>query len=142
MIQTRVGHIEFNVDLKNMPFYRDLMTFLGWSVWVDEPEMLIVGNAQNLSLGFNSPAKVHANDYDGPGLNHLGLAVEAQSDVDEMVAYLTIRGIAPLFETPRHRPEFADGAENTYYQVMFETPDRILIEVVYIGPKKVPISDN
>lgn len=135
VIKTNVSHIEFNIDQRNMPFYRDLMAFLGWSVWVDEPELLIVGNAQNLSLGFNCPAKDHANDYNGPGLNHLGLAVEAQSDVDEMVAYLKIRGIAPLFETPRHRPELADGPGDTYYQVMFETPDRILLEVVYTGTK-------
>ena len=134
MIKTKVSHIEFNIDQKNMPFYRDLMAFLGWSVWVDEPEMLIVGNAQNLSLGFNCPVKDHLNDYDGPGLNHLGLAVEAQSDVDEMVEYMNMRGIVALFETPRHRPEFADKPGDTYYQVMFETPDRILLEVVYTGP--------
>jgi len=135
MIKTSVSHIEFNIDPKNMPFYQDLMTFLGWEVWIDEPDMLIVGNAQNLSLGFNCPAKDHVNDYDGPGLNHLGLAVEAQSDVDKMVAYMKMRGIVPLFETPRHRPEFADKPGDTYYQVMFETPDRILLEVVYTGPK-------
>lgn len=75
----------------------------------------------------------HVKDYDGPGLNHPRLAVKAQSDVDEMVAYLKLRGIAALFETPRHRPEFADKPGDTYYQVMFETPDRILLEVVCIG---------
>jgi hypothetical protein len=50
------------------------------------------------------------------------------------VAYLTARGVAPLFNTPCHRPEFARDEQSTYYQVMFETPDRILIEIVYIGP--------
>lgn len=134
MIKTRVDHIEFNIDQVNMPFYQDLMAFMGWSVWVDEPELLIVGNAQKLSLGFNCPAKDHVNDSDGPGLNHLGLVVAAQSDVDEMVEYMKMRGIVPLFETPRHRPEFADNPGDTYYQVMFETPDRILLEVVYTGP--------
>jgi len=43
--------------------------------------------------------------------------------------------VALLFETPRHRPEFAQSPEQTYYQIMFETPDRILLEVVYIGVK-------
>jgi hypothetical protein len=48
--------------------------------------------------------------------------------------WLKESGIPHLFETPRHRPEFSEG-DNTYYQVMFESPDRILFEVVYTGPK-------
>ncbi len=38
--------------------------------------------------------------------------------------------------TPRHRPEFSQGPDQTYYQVMFESPDRVLFEVVYTGPKQ------
>jgi hypothetical protein len=45
------------------------------------------------------------------------------------------RGVGLLFGTPQHRPEFAQGEDQTYYQVMFESPDRILLEVVYTGPK-------
>jgi hypothetical protein len=59
----------------------------------------------------------------------------SQADVDQVAAYLGERGVAALFETPRHRPEFSGDASQTYYQVMFETPDRILVEVVYTGPK-------
>jgi hypothetical protein len=40
-----------------------------------------------------------------------------------------------LFETPRHRPEFS-SEDSTYYQIMFESPDRILLEFVYTGPKQ------
>lgn len=134
MIKTSVGHIEFNISEVNMPFYWDLMVFLGWSVYVNEPGLFVVGNEQNLSLGFNCPAKPHKNDYDGPGMNHLGLAVDSQSDVDEMVDYLNLCGIKPLFGTPRHRPEFAESSQYTYYQVMFETPDKLLFEVVFSGP--------
>lgn len=135
MIKSRVGHIQFNVDQKNMSFYQDLMVFLGWSVWVDEPEMLGVGNDHGESLWFNCPAKAHENDYDGAGMNHLGLAVTTKSDVDEMVEYMRMHGIEALFETPRHRPEFCDSPDRTYYQVMFESPDRILFEVVFTGAK-------
>jgi len=67
-------------------------------------------------------------------MNHLGIQTTTQSEVDETVAYLQDKGITALFETPRHRPEFSSPG-NTYYQVMFESPDRILFEVVYIGPK-------
>jgi hypothetical protein len=52
------------------------------------------------------------------------------------VTYLKQHGIKALFETPRHRPEFSGSEAETYYQVMFESPDRILFEVVYTGPKQ------
>ena len=80
-----------------MPFYRDLMAFLGWEVWIDDPTMLIVGNAQNLSLGFNCPAKPYINDHDGPGMNHIGFAVTSQQEVDLTTMYLGDHGISPLF---------------------------------------------
>jgi catechol 2,3-dioxygenase-like lactoylglutathione lyase family enzyme len=76
-----------------------------------------------------------ANDYDGPGMNHLAIGTEAQADVDATVDYLRGHGVELLFETPRHRPEFSRSDDQTYYQVMFESPDRILLEVVYTGPK-------
>ena len=56
-------------------------------------------------------------------------------DVDAVAAWLAERGVIALFETPRHRPDFSQSANDTYYQVMFETPDHILLEVVYTGPK-------
>ena len=61
------------------------------------------------------------------------LLYTSQADVDAMATWLTARGTALLFDTPRHRPEFAGGDGQTYYQIMFETPDRILVEVVYTG---------
>jgi catechol 2,3-dioxygenase-like lactoylglutathione lyase family enzyme len=122
----------FNIDPQNMGFYKELLTFLGWSIWYDNPAMLGVGDSQGASLWFGIATKT-GNDYDGPGLNHLGLAVAAQADVDASVAWLRERGIPALFETPRHRPDFSSPG-STYYQVMFESPDRILIEIVYTGP--------
>jgi len=137
MIKTRINHIQFNIDPDNMPFYKELMAFLGWKVLVAEADMLGVGDESGeQSLWFNCPAKLHSNDYDGPGMNHLGFSVPLQEDVNLATAYLREHGISSLFDTPRHRPEFTDNPENTYYQVMFETPDRILIEVVYTGPKQ------
>jgi catechol 2,3-dioxygenase-like lactoylglutathione lyase family enzyme len=97
--------------------------------------MLGVAGANGVSLWFGSEVKPVTNDYDGPGVNHLALSVPAQADVDTVVAYLAEHSIEQLFETPRHRPEFTPSLDQTYYQVMFETPDRILLEVVYTGPK-------
>ena len=134
MIQTKFGHIQFNVHAQNLGFYKDLFAFLGWPTLEEDPVMLGVGSDVFNSLWFSGGANAARNDYDGCGMNHLGLLVQRQSEVDEMVAYLRERNIAPLFETPRHRPEFSMDAEHTYYQVMFESPDRILFEVVYMGP--------
>ena len=76
------------------------------------------------------------NDYDGVGMNHLAIAVSSQDEVDKAAAWLKEQNIAALFETPRHRPDFSDSEDETYYQVMFESPDKVLLEVVYTGPKQ------
>ena len=135
MIKSNIGHVVYNINLANAGFYRNLMTFLGWSPIFEQEGILGVADKKGASLWFMGMAKAVNNDYDGLGVNHLALSVPMQSDVDAAVAYLTAAGVNPLFDTPRHRPEFSRSAEDTYYQVMFETPDRILFEIVYTGPK-------
>ncbi len=135
MIKSSVGHLQYNIDLKNVGFYRDLLTFLGWKVIYDDPNVLGIEGENKVSLWFAKATKGMNNDYDANGANHIGISVPHQADVDDTVAYLKEHGIQGLFETPRHRPEFCGSTEETYYQVMFESPDRILFEVVYTGPK-------
>lgn len=134
-MQTRFGHAVFNVRPANLPFYRDLLSFLGWQSILEEEGMLGFAGSGGASLWFIGQVKDVANDYDGPGVNHLAFNTATQADVDAAATHLTARGVPMLFDTPRHRPEFSGSAENTYYQIMFESPDRILFEVVYIGPK-------
>ena len=134
-MRTQFGHIQLNVQPDNLPFYRDLMAFLGWEKIYDGEGMIGVGDSNGAGLWFIGQVKETAIDYDGPGMNHVGIATEAQADVDAVATYLNERNVALLFETPRHRPEFSRSDEHTYYQVMFETPDRILMEIVYTGPK-------
>lgn len=134
-MQTHLSHIQFNVQPANLAFYKDLLTFLGWQVLYDVPEMFGAQSAGETSLWFATQVNDARNDYDGPGVNHLALGTASQADVDAAAAYLRERGVELLFETPRHRPEFSQSAEHTYYQVMFETPDRLLLEIVYIGEK-------
>lgn len=133
-MQTTLSHVLFNVEAANIPFYRDMLTFLGWKTLYDGDGMLGMGDTNSTSLWFGSQVKPVTNDYDGPGVNHLALHTTTQDEVDSAAAYLTERGVPLLFETPRHRPEFS-SEDSTYYQIMFETPDRILLEVVYIGPQ-------
>ena len=133
-MEAGLSHLLFGVRAENMPFYKELLTFLGWQPLYEGVGMLGLGSPGGTSLWFGTEVKEGANDYDAPGLNHLGLSAASQEDVDRTVAYLKERNVPALFETPRHRPEFS-GEGQTYYQVMFETPDRILVEVVYTGPK-------
>ena len=68
-------------------------------------------------------------------MNHIGVRADEQRDVDTVAKFLSGHGVAARFGTPRHRPEFAEGEGQTYYQVMFTFPDNTLFEVVYIGPQ-------
>lgn len=134
-MQTSFGHIQINVRPENLSFYKDLMGFLGWTTLYEGEGMVGVGEKNGGSLWFAGQVKDVGNDYDGPGMNHIGISAESQADVDAVAAYLTERGVSHLFETPRHRPDFSQSEDQTYYQVMFESPDRVLYEVVYTGPK-------
>ena len=131
-----LGHLQINVATANLGFYKDLLSFLGWQTLYEDQTMIGAASAQDSSLWFVGGAKEVAYDYDGPGMNHIGFGAERQEDVIATARYLEERGIARLFETPRHRPEFAGGEGQTYFQVMFESPDRLLFEVVYTGPKQ------
>ncbi len=134
-MNTTLSHLVFHIREENVTFYKELTAFLGWPVMHEATGILGVGDDAS-SIWFSSDqVKDHRNDYDGAGLNHAAFGASSIADVDAVVAYLAERNVSALFETPRHRPEFSADEASTYYQVMFETPDRILIEVVYTGPK-------
>lgn len=132
-MNTKIGHLVYGIDPKNIPFYRDLFSFLGWKVMWETEHIIGVSGAGDTSLWLGQAVKNHVNDYDGPGLNHVGIHTDSVADVDATVAYLKTQGIHGLFGTPRHHAEFSSDTTD-YYQVMFESPDRLLIEVVYTGP--------
>lgn len=133
-MKSNLGHLQINIHPKNLGFYKELLTFLGWNVLYEDENMVGMGCEKGSSLWFCAGLKDLANDYDGRGMNHLGIGVEKQTNVDQAVEFLKQHNIPALFETPRHRSEFS-GPDSTYYQVMFETPDKLLFEVVYTGPK-------
>ncbi|HQY29967.1 MAG TPA: VOC family protein [Thermomicrobiales bacterium] len=134
-MQSGFGHIQFNVRDTSLPFYRDLFAFLGWTEIYADESMAGFSDSGAGSFWFTAGGKGVVNDYDGPGVNHVAIATTSQGDVDAAAAHLTAKGIDMLFDTPRHRPEFSHGEADTYYQIMFETPDHFLLEVVYTGPK-------
>jgi catechol 2,3-dioxygenase-like lactoylglutathione lyase family enzyme len=134
MAQASVGHLVYYVKPENLDFYKTLFAQCGWTSGHQEATFAGMNAPDGSGVGvwFMGFAKPVANDYDGPGLNHLALHTRSIADVDEITAWLAARGVTALFETPRHRPDFSPP-DGTYYQVMFESPDRILFEIVYIG---------
>jgi catechol 2,3-dioxygenase-like lactoylglutathione lyase family enzyme len=134
-VKTHLGHLVFHIDPKHAGFYKDLFDFLGWRSIYDEGGILGFANGGGVDLWFEGEANGARNDYDGAGLNHLAIATEHQADVDTAATYVRGKGVAMLFGTPCDRPEHADSANHLYYSAMFESPDRILLEVVYTGPK-------
>ncbi len=112
-----------------------MMDFLGWSVIFADETAAGYRTDKGGDLWFVKGNRKIQTDYDNLGVNHISIKVEEQKDVDTFRNFLKERKIEALFDTPRHRPEFSAGQDQTYYQVMFRSPDNILFEVVYTGPK-------
>lgn len=136
-MKSQLGHLQININPQNLSFYKELFAFLGWKPLHEDETMVGLSSELNaeVSVWFMKGQKEISNDYDGIGLNHLALSVPNQADVDAAKDYLEAAGTKLLFDTPKHRPEFAWQEGDTYYQIMFETPDKILFEIVYTGPK-------
>jgi catechol 2,3-dioxygenase-like lactoylglutathione lyase family enzyme len=134
-MKSSLSHLQINISSQNVGFYKELFALLGWPITFEEPQMVAFGSFADLSIWFMEGQKNEEGDYDKKGVNHLGFKVEKQRDVDEVVKFLETKNIRALFETPRHRPEFAASEHDTYYQVMFTSPDNILFEVMYTGQK-------
>jgi catechol 2,3-dioxygenase-like lactoylglutathione lyase family enzyme len=134
-MKSSINHIQFNIDFENSIFYRELFTFLGWSLIFEAHGMMGFKSGKNGDVWFINSMKQEQTDYDKIGMNHISIGVKEQLNVDEVVSFLATKNVKCLFETPRHRPEFSQGTDQTYYQVMFTSPDNILFEVVYVGKK-------
>lgn len=134
-MKSGLGHIQFIVDPANIPFYRGMLTALGWTPLHEGEDVLGMQGEHGASFWFGGGERMDVpNDYDGIGVNHVALAAQSIADVDAFAAYLAEQGVETLFETPRHRPDFGMGEGQTYYQVMWKSPDNLLWEFVYIGP--------
>jgi len=134
-MKSYLNHIQINIDPAARPFYKELFLLLGWSVLHEDEEVIGYGSSEKGSVWLVVTPGKGSSDYDQIGVNHVGLGVGEQGDVDAVAGFLKERNIPALFDTPRHRKEFAASESETYYQVMFESPDKVLLEVVYIGPR-------
>ena len=114
MINSHIGHVAYNINPANAGFYRDLMTFLGWSPIFEQEGILGVADKTGASLWFMGMAKAVDNDYDGPGVNHLAFSVPMQSDVDAAA------GMAPGLDVTHNRVPPAQTFPNGCHIVELE----------------------
>jgi catechol 2,3-dioxygenase-like lactoylglutathione lyase family enzyme len=133
-MKSHVGHLQFNIGPGNRGFYSELFAALGWKTLYEDDHVLGVGSEGGTGLWFTAATSAGSNNHDALGLNHLGIGVETKADVDTMVDYLRERNVGLLYGTPCNRPEFTSGESELYYSVMFDSPDGVLLEVVYTGP--------
>lgn len=128
-------HLQVNIDFKNVEFYRDLMGALGWNVIFESEGLIGFRTDKNGDVWYVDADRKTELDYDAVGVNHISIRVEELKNVDEIVEFLKTKDVKTLFDTPKHREEFAAKDSETYYQIMFESVDGILFEIVYIGKK-------
>src|SRR5688572_14777096 len=129
LVKTHLGHLVFYGDPQNVGFYNELFEFLGWTTTYDEGGVFGTTDGGKCTLYFEGEANGAQNDHDGAGLNHLAIITETQADVDAAASFLRGKGVELLFGTPCNRPEHAESENHLYYSAMFESPDRILLEI-------------
>ncbi|HRN96557.1 MAG TPA: VOC family protein [Candidatus Levybacteria bacterium] len=133
-MNSSLAHIQVNVDFANISFYKDIMNFLGWKELYADDAMAGYAGENGLSVWFSQAPEGGSHNPSTMGLSHIGIQTDTLGNVDKVVTYLKDHGIQTLHNTPAHRPEFSSEGQ-TYYQVIFESPDKILFEVMYAGQK-------
>lgn len=127
-MKAQLYHIHLNVS--DIGFYRDLLTFLEYQIIDQGPEHLGASDGQTDLWIIRTATPYDALPYHRKacGLNHLAFMVPSSEDVDRFcLEFLEPRKIATLYDTPRRFPEYYPD----YYAVYFEDPDRIKLEIVY-----------
>ena len=133
-----IHHIHLNVSnaSKSLPFYKDLLGYLGYRIVDESPDHMGTSNGttdlwivQAHRKRLNCP--FHRQDV---GLNHIAFRVSTKKAVNQFIEnFLEPKKLKPLYGSPRHFPEYRKG----YYAVYFEDPDRVKLEVVYFPTEKL-----
>lgn len=130
-----VYHTQINVTnpKKSFPFYKDLLTYLGYII-IEEGDWGM--GAKNKAYPEHSDIWVIATEKKhkktpyhrkGPGVNHIAFGVLKRADVDKFTKeFLVPHKIKTLYDSPKAYPQY----EKSYYGVFFEDPDRLKLEVV------------
>ncbi len=127
-----IAHIQLSVRdvARSRPFYYRLLhqTF-GMAIQYDIPGVVFYCIGGRTGIVIRPVAPEHADtafDQWRVGLHHFCFRLRSEEDIDALHAVLTEIG-ATIVRAPEKGP-WADG----YYSVLFEDPDGIRIEAVFI----------
>jgi catechol 2,3-dioxygenase-like lactoylglutathione lyase family enzyme len=140
-----IAHIQLTVnDLERaMPFYEEVLAFMGLQAVVKNPELLyMIGGRTAVAIARSSPEnRAAAFDQRRIGLHHVCFRARSREDVDALHAFLRARDVK-IVRPPTEGP-WAPG----YYSVLFEDPEGIRLEVNFVpgkghleNPQRLPLS--
>ncbi len=139
MLKASLYHIQINISNPkiSIPFYKDLMLFLGYEIKMEGEDYIGFTNNITDFWFIATESKFIKNGFHrkNTGLNHLAFKLSSKNEVEVFhKEFLRARNIKTLYDTPKLFPEYGDE----YYAVFFEDPDRIKIEIVYKeSPQKI-----
>lgn len=140
-----IAHIQLTVnDLQRaMPFYEEVLAFMGLQAVVKNPEFLyMIGGRTAVAITRSSPENRGAVfDQGRIGLHHVCFRARSRQDVDELHAFLRERDVR-IIRAPAEGT-WAPG----YYSLLFEDPEGIRLEVNFVpgkghleNPQRLPLS--
>jgi len=128
-----IAHIQLTVnDLQRaMPFYEDVLGFMGMKAVVKAPNGLyMIGGRTAVAVTRSSEANRKDNfDQRRIGLHHLCFRARSKEEIDSLYAFLVQRGVRIV-----HPPEDGSWAPG-YYSMLFEDPEGIRLEVNFVPGK-------
>lgn len=134
-MQARFSHIALMVSCQrtSRDFYLAALGPLGFAVADELPRSYArISNGTDTVIVLSEavqPFASHGYHRKRIGIHHVALAVESRATIDAMAAHLEALRI-PLAGLGRVEL----GYRGDYYCLLFEDPDRILIELAYHGP--------
>lgn len=140
-----IAHIQLTVnDLQRaMPFYEEVLAFMGLQAVVKNPELLyMIGGRTAVAITRSSPEnRGAAFDQRRIGLHHVCFRARSRDDIDALHAFLRERGVKIV--RPPEEGTWAPG----YYSLLFEDPEGIRLEVNFVpgkghleNPQRLPLS--
>jgi catechol 2,3-dioxygenase-like lactoylglutathione lyase family enzyme len=140
-----VAHVQLTVnDLQRaMPFYEEVLAFMGMKAVVKNPELLyMIGGRTAVAVTRCSPENRAAIfDQRRIGLHHICFRARSREDVDALHAFLLARAVKIV-----HAPEAGPWAPG-YYSLLFEDPEGIRLEVNFVpgkghlrDPQRLPLT--
>jgi catechol 2,3-dioxygenase-like lactoylglutathione lyase family enzyme len=140
-----IAHLQLTVnDLQRaMPFYEEVLAFMGMQAVVKNPEFLYMIGGRTAVAITRSSADNRGVVFDQRriGLHHVCFRARSREDIDALHVFLCERGVRIV-----HPPEQGTWAPG-YYSLLFEDPEGIRLEVNFVpgkghleNPQRLPLS--